>query len=82
MKRNRKLVLAALFAAFITSCSAPAERTAIPRNEEIEKKVDNLLRGMTLEEKVGQMTQITSTAIARGIEITEFGDFEMLRHEK
>ena len=74
MKSNYKLVLVALFAAFISSCSAPAEKTAIPRDEELEKRVDQILRGMTLEEKVGQMTQITSTAIARGIELTEVGD--------
>ena len=81
MKRNYRLVLAALFAAFISSCSAPAEKTAIPRDEELEKRVDQILRGMTLEEKVGQMTQITSTAIARGIELTEVGD-SMLRVHK
>lgn len=81
MKRNHKLVLAALAAALVASCSAPVEKTAIPRDEELEKKVDQILRGMTLEEKVGQMTQITSTAIARGIELTEAGD-SMLRVHK
>ena len=81
MKRNHRLVFAALFAAFITSCSAPAEKTAIPRDEELENKIDKVLRGMSLEEKVGQMTQITSTAIANGIELTELGD-SLLRVHK
>ena len=81
MKRNYKLVFAALAAAVVASCSAPAEKTAIPRDEELEKKVDQILRGMTLEEKVGQMTQITSTAIARGVDLTEVGDSILRVHK-
>lgn len=81
MKCSRKLIFAAVFAAIVTSCSSPAEKTAIPRDEELEKKVDLILRGMNLEEKVGQMTQITSTAIANGIELTAVGD-SMLRVHK
>jgi beta-glucosidase len=42
------------------------ERMAFERsgNAEIEKKIDDLLREMTLEEKIGQMTQINNSAIA------------------
>ena len=60
MKRNHKLILTAAAAViFFASCSQPAENTpAIPRDEEIEKRVDQILRGMTLEEKVAQMMQI------------------------
>lgn len=32
---------------------------AIPRDENIEQRVENLLKNMTLEEKIGQMTEIT-----------------------
>ena len=83
MKRNHKLILTAASAVLLlASCAQPAAETqAIPRDEEIETRVDQILRGMTLEEKVGQMTQITSTAIARGIELTEAGD-SMLRVHK
>ncbi|MDZ7372834.1 MAG: glycoside hydrolase family 3 C-terminal domain-containing protein [candidate division KSB1 bacterium] len=35
-----------------------------PSREEIERKVDDLLRQMTLEEKVGQMTQVTLQVVA------------------
>ena len=33
---------------------------AIPQNKEIESKIEKILSKMTLEEKVGQMTQLTS----------------------
>lgn len=33
--------------------------SAIPENPEMEKYIRNVLKGMTLEEKVGQMTQLT-----------------------
>ena len=36
--------------------------------------IDDLMSKMTVEEKIGQMTQLTSTAIARGIDITEAGE--------
>jgi len=35
-------------------------------NSDIDLKVDDLLSQMTLEEKVGQMTQINLTVIAKG----------------
>ena len=47
---------------------------AIPQDKDVEAKVEKVLKGMSLEEKIGQMTQLTSTAIARGIDITEAGE--------
>ena len=41
-------------------CSVNAQET----NKEIESKVKNLLSEMTLEEKVGQMTQVDFAVIA------------------
>ena len=35
-------------------------------DNEIDKRVSNILSNMTLEEKVGQMTQINLTVIAKG----------------
>lgn len=74
-------VACAASAACIFACSQPAENSAIPQDKELEIRVDAILRGMTLEEKVGQMTQITSTAIADGIEITEAGDSILRVHK-
>lgn len=40
-------------------CSAALAQNSLNRNETIEKRVAELLTRMTLEEKIGQMTQIT-----------------------
>ena len=40
----------------------------------MEKKIERILNKMTLEEKIGQMTQIAVTAVARGGELTAAGD--------
>ncbi|WP_016777287.1 glycoside hydrolase family 3 N-terminal domain-containing protein [Anaerophaga thermohalophila] len=42
------------------ACTArETSKSAIPKDEEIEQKVEALLSRMTLEEKIGQMTQLT-----------------------
>ncbi|MBQ8774720.1 MAG: glycoside hydrolase family 3 C-terminal domain-containing protein [Alistipes sp.] len=61
MKLKHLLIFGALFAA---SCAAPA-------GDEIDRKVDELLAQMTLEEKIGQMNQVSggyqfSGEIAKG----------------
>ncbi len=81
MNLNLRLVCAAVFAAVISSCSQPAEKTAIPRDEKIEKRVDEILRGMSLEEKIGQMTQLTVSAIADVEVLTEAGDSILRSHK-
>ncbi|TXK37080.1 beta-glucosidase, partial [Pontibacter qinzhouensis] len=67
---------ALLFSLTLTACQAQrkpqtvaAKRVATyvaPTASEIEQKVDALLRQMTLEEKVGQMAQITLDVIGKG----------------
>ena len=48
-----------------SSCS-PKPAPAIPQDKEIEKKIEKLLSRMTLEEKIGQMTQVTATILVDG----------------
>ena len=67
-------MLAAAVAALASCNSAQRVAPAIPQDKEIEAKVEKILKGMTLEEKVGQMTQLNATAVANGIDITEFGE--------
>ena len=55
--RNR-FILAALACLGVAACSDNAVKPAIPADPEIEKAVEKTLAGMTLEEKVGQMTEI------------------------
>jgi beta-glucosidase len=47
----------------------------------MERKIEKILKGMTLEEKVGQMTQITITAMHDGKELTPVAD-SMIRVHK
>ena len=53
-----------MVAAFIISCSQ--NQITKPRISTVDNKVDSLLQQMTLKEKVGQMTQINLTVIAKG----------------
>ena len=57
---KRLNIMLAAFAAFtgMVSCTDNAVKPAIPADPEIEKAVEKTLAKMTLEEKVGQMTEI------------------------
>lgn len=74
MKLFRFLTVLAVCAGFTACVCHNGVKPAIPADREIEAKVEQVLKGMTLEEKVGQMTQITATAIADGLDITPAGD--------
>ena len=47
----------------LCSCGGKNTNPAIPYDNEIESQVEGVLSAMTLEEKVGQMTQLTSELI-------------------
>ena len=80
MRINRFLMVAAsIIAASCTGISSV--EPAIPVDKDIESKVEKVLKGMTLEEKVGQMTQLNATVIADGTDITPKGD-SLLRYHK
>ncbi len=76
--KKTKLSLIAAAALCLYACGDLPRIPAIPQDNEIEVKVEKILKKMTLDDKVGQMTQITATAIANGLELTEAGD-SMLR---
>ena len=56
-----KKLFIALACGFLASCAPqkPSVEPAIPRDAELEKKVEETLSRMTLEEKIGQMTELT-----------------------
>ena len=57
--RKNSLIMMVLAAGLSTfSCSGPAVKPAIPADPQIEEAVEKTLAKMTLEEKVGQMTEI------------------------
>ena len=74
MKLSRLLVCAAAAVSAFSCARSPEVERAIPYDSAVESKVSKVLRGMTLEEKIGQMTQIAITAIADGTELTAAGD--------
>ena len=73
--RIRIILASAAIAVLAVSCTRKTTvAPAIPHDPDVEAKVEKVLRGMTLEEKIGQMTQIAITAIADGTELTAAGD--------
>ena len=73
MKIHRLFILAIIATCF-ASCAEQPRIPAIPQDKNIEVKVEKLLKKMTLEEKVGQMTQLATTVVANGLEITPEGE--------
>ena len=55
-----KVIKIVLLFALVTIVSCTQSDKPNKGNEVIEKKIESLLRKMTLEEKLGQMNQITS----------------------
>ena len=61
-----KLILSVALSGLVST--AMAQTTVVPaisRDENIEKKVEALLKRMTLEEKIGQMTELTIDVITK-----------------
>ena len=68
------IAMASAALAFSACCNCNSTEPAIPQDKDIEAKIEKVLKGMTLEEKVGQMTQLNATAVAHGVKITEAGE--------
>ena len=63
---SRKLILSVALSGLVSTAMAQTTvAPAIPRDENIEKKVETLLKKMTLEEKIGQMTELTIDVITK-----------------
>lgn len=79
MKKNSILII--LFAMFLFACnqSQTSKNTDMGNNNEIEKKIKALIAQMTLDEKIGQMCQISKTKITdelkEKIKAGEIGSF-------
>ena len=61
----KKLLTTLLFGSFFSACAERQPVPAIPSDPEIEGKIEKLLKGMTLEEKIGQMTELTIDVITK-----------------
>jgi len=64
MKINKKTSVLASMSIILASCGAgqTSGSNAIPEDKVVENKVESVLKKMTLEEKVGQMIQLTAGA--------------------
>ena len=69
----KKQLLSLAFAASLMGLYGCGEKqqTAAMHNAEIESKVEAILKKMTLEEKVGQMTQLTLDVVGKGSSVFE-----------
>ena len=56
MKSVKWLICAV--AVVMAACGTSEVKPAIERDSEIERQVEEILKGMTLEEKVGQMAEL------------------------
>ena len=64
--RKSFIALCGLLPFFAACTNASSVAPAIPQDKEIEAKIDKVLSKMTIEEKVGQMTQITLDVLGKG----------------
>lgn len=69
MKKNRTFLRIALAGIFCLGFSVAQAETVIPSDSDIEAKVDSILKKMTLEEKIGQMTQLTLDVVGKGVSV-------------
>lgn len=71
----QKMSIYAASIILIASCSqSPNGLTAIPTDKTVEKKIEATLSKMSLDEKIGQMTQLTLDVVTKGDNVfhTEF----------
>ena len=79
MKSNKIILFFILISTVFVSCVKQSENNS--QNNNIEIKVNELLSKMTLEEKVGQMTQLNLDVISNG-EIYKLDEPHQLNKKK
>ncbi|WP_262493166.1 glycoside hydrolase family 3 protein [Marinilabilia salmonicolor] len=75
----KRIFIFLLAVAFLQACNSSPQKSAepaIPKDAEIEQKVEALLSEMTLEEKIGQMTQLTIDVLGVPGSVHQ-GDFQL-----
>lgn len=68
-----KRILAVSLSLVTAACARQSVDPAIPSDESIEERVEKVLSGMTLEEKIGQMTELTIDVIGDNVD----GEFRL-----
>ena len=67
MSKKKMILSLALSGLMLTAVAQTSVAPAIPRDEQIERQVESLLRKMTLEEKIGQMTELTIDVVSKWV---------------
>lgn len=67
MSKKKMILSLALSGLMLTAVAQTSVAPAIPRDEQIERQVERLLRKMTLEEKIGQMTELTIDVVSKWV---------------
>ena len=77
----KRLLIWTILVVLLGSCrnqTAPA----IPQDQAIEAKIEKILDRMTLEEKIGQMTQVTATILVDGEQkLTQEGEAALRQYK-
>jgi len=60
---KKYLIPLAILVASAVSCNCPKTAPAIPQDKAVEAKVEQVLKGMTLEEKAGQLVQLNISVL-------------------
>ena len=82
MLHMKRIVLLFAMAAVLAASCKQTSYPAIPQDKEIEKKISQVLSQMTLEEKIGQMTQVTATILVDGKqELTPEGEAALRKYK-
>lgn len=66
---KKKFLFSFLATGMLLSATAQTVRPAIPQDPEIENKIETLLTHMSLEDKIGQMTQLTIDVVGKGMNV-------------
>ena len=78
----KRIVLLFAMAAVLAASCKQTSYPVIPQDKEIEKKISQVLSQMTLEEKIGQMTQVTATILVDGKqELTPEGEAALRKYK-
>lgn len=66
---KKKFLFSFLATGMLLSATAQTVKPAIPQDPEMESKIETLLAKMSLEDKIGQMTQLTIDVVGKGANV-------------
>ncbi len=74
---KKSIILSAVVGIILSSCTKQAVAPVIPSDNQLERRIEQTLKNLSLEEKIGQMTQLCIDVLGTGA-----GDEFQLNEEK